>query len=213
MKKYTTTFPVAVFAIVAAAALFLAPSSWAVTVTTVAANEEFSFTGATNTDTIELVVNAGATVNLPPSGKVFAYVYLTGSGTVTFQKAANYTGGDQVTFMRGLAADDTVTVLVKDVDTVNVGWAAPTSDIHYPVADVANMTFEQAGGKLRLVDKCTARTLPPSFEVAPGATVALQGTNPLGLGASVALSDYDVVALTRDSIPNGCAITVSPGRK
>ena len=196
-------------------ASFLAASSSLsaeMTITNVAANAEFSFTGATNADTVELVVNAGATVVLPPSGRVFAYVYMTGTGAVTLKKPENYVGGDQVTFFRGLAADSTVTVLVKDVATVNVGWANPTSDINYPVADVANMTFEQTGGKLMLTNKCTARTLPSSFEIASGATVAIQGTNPLRLGSSFTLTDYDVVVMKCASIPDGCTITVQPGR-
>ena len=172
MSKSRTFFHSISAVLSAAAALFAAQGASAMTVTTVGADEPFDFTGATNADTVELVVNAGATVNLPPSGNVFAFVYLKGSGTVTFQKPANYNGGNEVTFQRGLAAASTVNVVVKDVTTVNVGWANPTRDLHYPVVDVANMTFEQPGGTLRLVEKTTARTLPASFEVAPGATVA-----------------------------------------
>lgn len=199
-------------ALFAAASLFAAQGASAMTVTTVGADETFDFTGATNAETVELVVNAGATVNLPPSGNVFAFVYLKGSGTVTFQKPVNYNGGDQVTFQRGLAAASTVSVVVKDVTTVNVGWANPPNDIHYSVVDVANMAFEQPGGTLRLIAKTTARTLPASFEVAPGATVALQGSNPLRMGAAFALTDFDIVVLTRASVPDGCAISVPPGR-
>ena len=202
-------------AVLFAAAVFLATGSSlsaAMTITNVAANAEFTFDGKTNAESVELVVNAGATVNLPPSGNVFAFVYLTGSGTVTFQKPANYNGGDQVWFQRGIAAASTVTMHVKDVTTVNVGRTNPANNINYPVADVANMTFEQTGGKLRLVEKTTARALPSSFEVASGANVALQGANPLGLGATFALTNYDVVVMARDSIPDGCAISVSPGR-
>ena len=213
MGKTRTGFHSTAAAVFAAAAIAATHTALAaMTVTTVSDGETFSFTGATNTETVELVVNAGATVNLPPSGKVFAYVYLTGSGTVTFQKASGYTGGDQATFMRGLAAASTVNVLVKDVDTVNVGWANPPRDLHYPVVDVANMTFEQPGGTLRLVEKTTARTLPSSFEIASGATVALQGSNPLRMGSAFALTDYDIVVLSRASIPSGCTISVSPGR-
>ena len=204
--------------LLAAASLLATSSSLAapMTITNVAAGDEFTFTGQTNAESVELVVNAGATVNLPPSGNVYAFVYLKGNGTVTFKKPANYNGGDQVWFQRGIAADSTVTMLVKDVTTVKVGRENPASNIHYPVVDVANMTFEQTGGNLVLTNKCTARALPASFQVATGvasgATVALQGTNPLGLGATFALTDYDVVVMTRASIPDGCAISVSPGR-
>ena len=177
MKKTMTGSPLEHLAVLAVATLFAAQSAFAaMTVTTVGAGETFNFTGATNAETVELVVNAGATVNLPPSGNVFAFVYLKGSGTVTFQKPANYNGGDQVTFHRGLAAESTVSVAVKDVTAVNVGWANPPNNLHYPVVDVADMAFEQPDGTLRLIAKTTARTLPASFEVAPGATVALQGS-------------------------------------
>lgn len=201
--------------------MFLAasPSLSAMTKYEVAADGEFTFESPNdrvNQATYELVVNAGSTttVNYPPSGTFYCPVYLKGSGTVVFKKPAytEYNGGDQVTFSYGIAADSTVTVLVKEVTTVNVGRAVVANDVHYPAVDVANMSFEQAGGKLVLNDKCTARTLPSSFEVAPGANVALQGTNPLGLGSSFALADYDVVVLTRASIPNGCTVTVPPGR-
>ena len=212
MSKSRTFFHSISAVLSAAAALFAAQGASAMTVTTVGADEPFDFTGATNADTVELVVNAGATVNLPPSGNVFAFVYLKGSGTVTFQKPANYNGGNEVTFQRGLAAASTVNVVVKDVTTVNVGWANPTRDLHYPVVDVANMTFEQPGGTLRLVEKTTARTLPASFEVVPGATVALQGSNPLRMGTAFALTDYDIVVLNRTSVPDDCTISVSPGR-
>ena len=213
MKKSMTGSPLEHLAVLAVATLFAAQSAFAaMTVTTVAAGETFNFTGATNAETVELVVSAGATVNLPPSGNVFAFVYLKGSGTVTFQKPANYNGGDQVTFHRGLAAASDVSVAVKDVTTLNVGWANPPNDIHYPVVDVANMAFEQPGGTLRLIAKTTARTLPASFEVAPGATVALQGSNPLRMGTAFALTDYDIVVLSRTSVPDGCTISVPPGR-
>ncbi|MBQ3290279.1 MAG: hypothetical protein IJH50_12840 [Kiritimatiellae bacterium] len=191
--------------------------SAAMTVTNVAADAEFTFQSPNdrlNANTYELVVNAGSTTTVcfPPSGKFNCFVYLKGSGTVTFKKPTTYNGGDQVTFSNGLAADSTVTVDITDVTTVNIGRDVVSSDVHYPVADVANMTFEQDGGKLVLTNKCTARVLPSSFEVASGAIVALQGTNPLGLCNSFTLTDYDVVAMTRDSIPNGCVISVPPGR-
>ena len=193
--------------------------SAAMTIREVEANSEFTFQSPNdkvNANTYELVVNAGTntTVCFPPSGKFNCSVYLKGSGTVTFKKPTytTYNGGDQVTFSGGLAADGTVTVDITEVTTVNIGRDVVSSDVHYPVADVANMTFGQAGGKLVLTNKCTALVLPSSFEVAPGAIVALQGANPLGIGSSFALTDYDVVVMTRDSIPNGCVISVPPGR-
>ena len=200
--------------------MFIASSSLlAMTKYQVSADEEFTFESPNdkvNQSSYELVVNAGSTttVNYPPSGKFYCAVYLTGSGVVIFKKPtyADYRGGDKVTFSYGIAADSGVTVLIQDVTTVNVGRADVLGDIHYPVVDVANMSFEQAGGKLVLSDKCTARTLPLSYEVAPGATVALQGTNPLGLGSSFTLSDYDIVVLMRAAIPSGCTVTVPPGR-
>jgi len=112
----------------------------------VASGDTFTFEGKHNAEWVELTVNAGATMNFPASGNVYAFVYLKGSGTVVFQKPASYDGGDQVLFHRGLAADSGIEVVVKDVSTVNIGWAKPTDNLHYPVVDVANMSFEKAGG-------------------------------------------------------------------
>ena len=215
MKKSTTFSPVAVLALFAAAALFVAPSSLAMTVTNVPAGGTFTFTAALNDTSVEVVLNAGATMILPASGNVHAYVYMKGSGAVTFQKpGSGYQGGDQVRFWSGIAADGSTEARFEDVTTVNVGRLNVTDDLHYPVVDIANMSFAQSGGKVRLVDKTTVRKLPAGidFEVADGATVALQGTDPLGMGDAFALADYDVVLLNRDSVPNGCAISVAPGR-
>ena len=186
----------------------------AMTQFSVASGETFTFEGKHNAETVELTVNAGATMNFPASGNVYAFVYLKGSGTVFFQKPTGYKGGDQVLFHRGLAADSGIEVVVKDVSTVNIGWANPTDNLHYPVVDVANMSFEKAGGKLHLIGKTTVRKLPESFDIADGATVALQGENPLRLesSSSFELADYDAVVLMRSAIPDGCNITVQPGR-
>ena len=119
----------------------------AMTQYSVESGETFTFEGKHNAETVELTVNAGATMNFPKSGNVYAFVYLKGSGTVVFQKPASYDGGDQVLFHRGLAADSGIKVVVKDVSTVNIGWANPTDNLHYPVVDVANMSFEKAGGE------------------------------------------------------------------
>ena len=218
MTKKNGRFMRKVAVLFAFGAFFAASSSLlAMTKYEVAADDEFSFVSPNdrvNSNTYELLVNAGSTttVYLPPSGKFNCFVYLKGSGTVTFKKPGNYNGGDQVTFESGIAATSTVTMVVNDVTTVNVGKPNPANNVSYTVVDVANMTFEQSGGKLRLIDKTTVRALPSSFEVAPGATVALQGTNPLRLGSSFVLTDYDVVVLNRASIPDGCKITVHPGR-
>ena len=207
-------------AILAAAALAFAtgaaiPASAAMTVTNVPAGGTFTFTGALNALSVEVVLNAGATMNLPPSGNIHAYVYMKGSGTVTFQKpGSGYLGGDQVRFWSGIAADDSTEARFEGVTTVNVGRLNVQDNVHYPVDDVANMSFAQSGGKLCLVDKTTVRKLPSGvdFEVADGATVALQGTDPLGMGDSFALANYDLLVLERASIPTGCTISVSPGR-
>ena len=163
---------------------FLAVSSSlsAVTKYEVAAGDEFTFESPNhiyNSENYELVVNVGATVQFPPSGSFNAFVYLKGNGTVTFKKPtyADYNGGDQVSFKNGIAAESTVNVSIEDVTTVNVGRVSASGDVHYPVADVANMTFAQSGGKLVLTDKCTARTLPPGFEVASGATLRTPSRN------------------------------------
>jgi hypothetical protein len=54
----------------------------AMTQFSVASGETFTFEGKHNAETVELTVNAGATMNFPASGNVYAFVYLKGSGTV-----------------------------------------------------------------------------------------------------------------------------------
>ena len=206
-------------AVIISVGALLASSSLsaAMTIREVAADTEFAFVSpndAVNAESYELLVNAGesTTVNLPPSGQCNCFLYMKGSGKVTLKTPDNYNGGDQVTFIGGIAADSTVTVHVDGVSTINVGRENSANNINYPAIDIANMTFEQDGGRLVLTNKCTARALPSRFEVAPGAMVALQGDNPLRLGSAFTLTDYDVVVLNRASIPDGCTITVSPGR-
>ena len=215
MQKSAYTLPVAASACFAAVLFAAQPAFAAMTVTNVPAGGTFTFTAALNDTSVEVVLNAGATMVLPASGNVHSYVYMKGSGAVTFQKpGSGYQGGDQVRFWSGIAADGSTEARFEDVTTVNVGRLNVTDDLHYPVVDVANMSFAQSGGKVRLVDKTTVRKLPAGidFEVADGATVALQGTDPLGMGAAFALTDYDLLVLNRDSVPSGCAISVAPGR-
>ena len=208
--KTIAVFPVALFGFSMCAALNHAFA--AMTKIEVASGETFAFTADTNVETVELTVNAGATVNFPASGNVFAFVYMKGSGTVVFQKPAAYSGGDEVVFQRGIAAESTVDAVVNDVSALKVGCASTQYDINYPVVDVASMSFGQPDGRLVLSGKCTARALPQQFEVASGATVALQGENPLRLSGAFEMADYDVVLLSRGALPAGCAVAVRPGR-
>ena len=92
----------------------------AVTNVVVEAGQTFTFEPPNrvyNSETYELVVNAGATIQLPPSGNFHAFVYMKGEGTVTFKKPdyTPYNGGDQVSFKNGIAAESTVNVVIEDV--------------------------------------------------------------------------------------------------
>ena len=172
----------------------------------------------------ELVVTTGVqgvTLVLPPADEsgtatVWTRIYLQGTGTVSFTAAEGQTP-TYILIAAGLAADDTVTlhVAAPSVTTLGVGVlnvANVKDKLHYPVADIAHVTFANATGKFALRGYCTARKVPTAFAVEPGAEVALQGTNPLRFGDAVTLTDYDLLVLSADAIPSTCTVTVNPGR-
>ena len=176
---------------------------------------------------IELVVTTGAsgvTLVLPPIdpavdvGTAFVWprIYLKGTGTASFVAAEGQTP-TSIVMASGLAADDTAAlhVAAPDVTSLEVGVLNPANvpdKLHYPVADIANVTFANAAGKFTLRGWCTARKVPTDFTVKPGAEVALQGANPLHLGDAFTMADYDLLVLSADAIPSTCTVTVNPGR-
>ncbi|MBQ6341173.1 MAG: hypothetical protein IJI36_18710 [Kiritimatiellae bacterium] len=173
---------------------------------------------------IELVVTTGAsgvTLVLPPAdaqgtATVWTRIYLQGTGTVSFVAAEGQTP-TAIVIAAGLAADDTATlhVAAPEVKTLGVGVINPANVpnlLHYPVADIAHVTFANAVGEFALRGYCTARKVPTDFAVRPGAEVALQGTDPLGFGDAFTLTDYDLLVLSTDAIPSTCTVTVNPGR-
>ena len=181
-------------------------------------------TDVSNAAGTELVVTTGAlgvTLVLPPAdaqgtATVWTRIYLQGTGTVSFAAAEGQVP-TYILIAAGLAADDTATlhVAAPDVTTLGVGVvnAANVPDkLHYPVADIANMTFANAAGKFSLRGYCTARKVPTACTVEPGAEVALQGANPLHLGDAFTMADYDLLVLSADAIPSTCTVTVTPGR-
>ena len=203
---------VAGFDVSAAATRFTVESGEAATIGTDIGN---------NSDgTCELVAEAGSTVVLPAAegGNCWVYtrLYLTGSGTVTLIAPAGSFSASTVVFVWGIAAesdDVTLHVDIAGVTNLKVGRtrSVPT-DINYPVADIANVTFANPNGIFGLRLWATARKLPAVFETGTLQGVALQGTNPLHLTDSLHLTTFDVVALTPGCIPSTCTVTVDPGR-
>ena len=181
-------------------------------------------TDVTNAAGTELVVTTGAqgvTLVLPPAdaqgtATVWTRIYLQGTGTVSFAAAEGPTP-TYILIASGLAADDTATlhVAAPDVTTLGVGVTNPANvpdKLHYPVADIANVTFANASGKFSLRGYSTARKVPTDFTVESGAEVALQGANPLRFGDAFTMADYDLLVLSADAIPSTCTVTVNPGR-
>ena len=176
--------------------------------------------GNANNGTCELVAEAGSTVVLPAAEGVNCWVYtrlyLTGSGTVTLVAPPGDFSAPTVVFANGLAAEsDNVTlhVGIAGVTSLKVGRSrsAPT-DISYPPADIANVAFANANGIFVLCDDVTVLKLPSAYAVDSGACLALFGTNPLRLGETFSLTNYDVVLLSSGAIPALCKVTVNPGR-
>ena len=181
-------------------------------------------TDVSNAANTELVVTTGAsgmTLVLPPADEsgtvtVWTRIYLQGTGTVSFTAAEGQTP-TYILIAAGLAADDTVTlhVAAPSVTTLGVGVlnvANVSGKLHYPVADIAHVTFANASGKFALRGYCTARKVPTAFAVEPGAEVALQGANPLRFGNAFTMADYDLLVLSTNAIPSTCTVTVNPGR-
>ena len=181
-------------------------------------------TDVANAAGTELVVTTGAsgvTLVLPPAdaqgtATVWTRIYLHGTGTVSFA-AAEGQAPTYILIAAGLAADDTATlhVAAPDVTTLGVGVTNPVNvpdKLHYPVADIAHVTFANASGAFALRGYCTARKVPTDFTVESGAEVALQGANPLHLDDAFTMADYDLLVLSADAIPSTCTVTVNPGR-
>ena len=199
----------------------LALAAQAVTSVTVTSGNSITIgDGIANSGDYELVAEAGSTIVLPAQEGVncwvFTRVYLTGSGTVTLVAPDAAFDAPTVVFADGLATESDNVSLHVDVACVTglkVGRSqdSPTA-INLPVADIANVTFANANGVFGLREWATARKLPAVFETSTLVGVALYGTNPLRLGNTFQLANFDVVALSRDCIPDGCTVTVPPGR-
>ena len=199
----------------------LALAAHAVTSVTVTSGNSITIgDGIANSGDYELVAEAGSTIVLPAQENmncwVFTRVYLTGSGTVTLVAPDAAFDAPTVVFADGLAAESDNVSLHVDVACVTglkVGRSqdSPTA-INLPVADIANVTFANANGVFGLREWATARKLPAVFETSTLVGVALYGTNPMRLGNTFQLANFDVVALSRDCIPDGCTVTVPPGR-
>ena len=181
-------------------------------------------TDVANSTSYELVVTTGVqgvTLVLPPADEqgiatVWTRIYLKGTGTASFAAAEGQTP-TAIVIAAGLAADDSATlhVAAPDVTMLGVGVinvANVSGKLHYPVADIAQVTFANVAGEFALRGYCTARKVPTDFVVKPGAEVALQGTNPLGFGDAFTMADYDLLVLSVDAIPSTCTVTVNPGR-
>ena len=207
-----------------AAAVGLALAAHGAVVTAADGDTVVIGTDVSNAASYELVVTTGVqgvTLVLPPADEigtstVWTRIYLKGTGTASFAAAEGETP-TAIVIAAGLAADDTATlhVAAPTVTTLGVGVISPANVpnlLHYPVADIANVTFTNAAGEFALRGYCTARKVPTDFAVRPGAEVALQGANPLGFGDAVTLADYDLLVLSVDAIPSTCTVTVNPGR-
>ena len=203
----------------------LAGMAWGAVVTAADGDTVVIGTNVQNENTYELVVTTGVqgvTIVLPPADEdgistVWTRIYLKGTGTASFAAAEGETP-TAIVIAAGLAADDTAALRVAapDVTMLRVGVInvanVGADKLHYPVADIAHVTFANAAGKFALQGYCTARKVPTDFTVQSGAEVALQGVNPLGFGDAFTLADYDLLVLSTNAIPSTCTVTVNPGR-
>ena len=208
-----------------AAAVGLALAATGAVVTAADGDTVVIGTDVSNTSgSTELVVTTGVqgvTLVLPPAdaqgiATIWTRIYLKGTGTASFV-AAEGQAPTAIVIASGLAADDSATLRVaaQSVTTLGVGVTNPVNvpdKLHYPVADIAHVTFANANGEFALRGYCTARKVPTDFTVKSGAEVALQGENPLGFGSAFTMADYDLLVLSTNAIPSTCTVTVNPGR-
>ena len=180
-----------------AAAVGLALAATGAVVTAADGDTVVIGTDVSNTSgSTELVVTTGVqgvTLVLPPAdaqgiATIWTRIYLKGTGTASFV-AAEGQAPTAIVIASGLAADDSATLRVaaQSVTTLGVGVTNPVNvpdKLHYPVADIAHVTFANANGEFALRGYCTARKVPTDFTVKSGAEVALQGENPLGFGSA-----------------------------
>ncbi|MBQ6338899.1 MAG: hypothetical protein IJI36_07130, partial [Kiritimatiellae bacterium] len=207
-----------------AAAVGLALAVHGVVVTAADGDTVVIGTDVSNAANTELVVTTGVqgvTLVLPPADEqgiatIWTWIYLKGTGTVSFT-AATGQAPTSIVIASGLAADDSATlhVAAPNVTMLGVGVTNPinvSGKLHYPVADIAHVTFANANGEFTLRGYCTARKVPTAFTVKRGAEVALQGENPLRFGSAFTMTDYDLLVLSVAAIPSTCTVTVNPGR-
>ena len=176
--------------------------------------------GVANSGTSELSASAGATIVLPPpvsDGTVYIYtrLILTGSGTVTLVAPDENFDSTVIGIANGVTAKDTVTLHVAppSVTALKVGRTYGEKDANYPIADIKNVTFANPDGIFGLRESVTVKKIPDTYMINPSGDtrLALTGSNPLRLTASLVLANFDVVELTSDCIPAACTVHVAPG--
>lgn len=113
---------------------------------------------------------------------------------------------------------------VKGGEGLAFGRRLDVSEANFPLLDAAGLVFETAGASLLLTNSVTLCALPSagSVAVAPGALLALRGSNPLsplpvwdasaGAHGTLSLSDFDVMLLEDECLPQGATVRIGAGR-
>lgn len=167
-----------------------------------------------------LVTSTGEATLLIDNGKggdnyiIYNSVLVNGGKlTIGFAEGSEF---NSIQFANGIRAINGGKVVIDHATIVYVGRASlPDKNCNWPVCDLPDLTFnaEDARG-LVLREYVTLRNAPAGWtpDILANSQVALQGTNPLNMGETFCVSDYDVLALTAASIPKLCVIDVEPGR-
>ena len=196
-------------------------ASAAPSVTTVGEGETYTLSG-NGTDGTIIVAAAGSTITFASgSGNKTFYPHLIVSGGVV---RVSSSGFSRYRFVSGIRAVEGGSLVVEGAPEISIDRGTINSDIMPPtgpICDIGNVTFTDPNAKgLLLRLNSTVRKLPTTCKVSietGETTVALacntdEGSAPIRDGNSLAVSNFYAIALTKNALPAGCHVTVSPGR-
>lgn len=151
-----------------------------------------------------------------PTGDTYTTNITIPDGETTTFDLSGYTGASPFRLEAGVYSQGSGKFVVKGANRLAIGKADARDkdgkELHFPLVS-ADISFEEADGKLVLVDFVTLERATCEYEIADGAHLALWGTDPLNNGTSdFRVENYDVVLLNETALDPNVTITVANGR-
>ena len=182
-----------------------------------------------NKDNTIIVAAAGSTISLAEwasgdKSKNF-YPHLVVSGGVVRVSSSGWT---RYRFVSGIRSVNGGSLVIEGASEISVDRKNIPTDTEImastgPLCDIDNVSFASGAGKLFLRYNVTARSLPANcpVEVLAGdsevdSTIALGCANanaaaPLLVDNTLSLTNFNVIAINAEALPEGCHVKVSPG--